>query len=166
VQASFPSGTHVIEVAPGRAHTCARASDGRVWCWGQNAWGQLGTGNGLLSYGGSATPVESLMKGATGIAAGAIDTCAIRVDGTVWCWGHNGYGELGNGLGPTNSASNEPVLALLPPVAVGLAAGNYHSCAIRIDGSLWCWGLNGAGQVGDGTYDNSRFQPVQSLFHY
>ena len=85
-------------------------------------------------------------------------TCGVRSDGTLWCWGYNYYGQLGNGL-TTDSASPVQVTTLGASVAQ-VSAQLPHTCARKTDGTLWCWGYNGYGQLGDGTTAN-RTTPVQ-----
>jgi alpha-tubulin suppressor-like RCC1 family protein len=92
------------------------------------------------------------------ISAGDEHTCGIRLDGSLWCWGYNGYGELGTG--------GKPGIAWVPK-RVGDAAwsqvdasDNGHTCGVRVDGSLWCWGNNQMGQLGTGDFD-ARLVPTQ-----
>ena len=92
------------------------------------------------------------------IALGDLHSCAIRSDGSVYCWGRNHLGQLGNGL--TGVEVNlTPVRVTGITDAVGIAVGYNHSCAIRSDGSVYCWGSNQWGQLGDGTR-TSRSTPV------
>jgi len=85
-------------------------------------------------------------------------TCAIKMDGSLWCWGDNDYGQVGDG---TNTNKNTPVRVMSSGVA-HVALGDDHTCAIKTDGSLWCWGYNGYGQLGDGT-NSSKNIPVQIM---
>src|SRR5205823_6517484 len=116
--------------------------------------GQLGDGT---TGGCHFSPVQVGTATWKTISAGLFGhTCAIRSDDSLWCWGSNVYGQLGDGT-TTNHAS---------PVQVGSAtwntvgAGGSHSCGIRSNGTLWCWGDNSSGQLGDGTTTN-RSSPVQ-----
>jgi alpha-tubulin suppressor-like RCC1 family protein len=136
----------VTAAAAGGHHTCARRSDGTVSCWGSNFNGQLGDGTT------DDRPVPGPVLGLTGVSvplAGAWHSCAIKTDGTLWCWGWDGFGQLGDG-GDVDSVT--PVRAASLGNAVARAATfNDHACASKTDGTLWCWGDNTAGQVGDGT---------------
>lgn len=136
-------------VAAGAGHTCAVLSAGSVQCWGKNDSGQLGNG----SNAGSADPVTvHTISAATQIAAGDDHTCAIAgPTGTVWCWGSNASGQLGNG-GTTDSTTPVQVTALTGVKAV--TAGAASTCAILSDGTVRCWGSNFAGQIGDNTTVN------------
>jgi len=91
------------------------------------------------------------------ISAGEYHSLAVRVDGTVWAWGYNAFGQLGNG---TTTNSSVPVQVPGIVSATGVAAGAMHSVLLRSDGSVWTWGLNGSGQLGNGTTTNSS-SPIQ-----
>jgi alpha-tubulin suppressor-like RCC1 family protein len=139
-------------------HTCATTTDGSAWCWGSNAAGQLGPAQPM----GTASTLPILMTdgggkpltGVVEIGTGAGSTCARRLDGSILCWGENMFGQLGAGL--TEGLSVEPVLVrdeTGAPLegARSLTVGFFHACAIIEPGSLVCWGLNGKGQIGDGS---------------
>lgn len=146
----------VAQLAAGGAHTCARKTDATLWCWGNNDHGQIGPGGGSLSSG----PVELTALGTetAEVTAGAAHTCVRKTNGTVWCWGDNAFGQLGDGSS-TASAAPVPVTALGASV-VEVSAGASHTCARKQDGTLWCWGDNNFGQLGDGTYDK-KTSPAQ-----
>ena len=151
-------------LAAGRAHACAGIST-KLACWGAGTAGQLGNG----ASADSATPVPvTLPKGVGGVgmvAAGWESTCVVASDEKppstqrVWCWGANASGQLGNG---TTSASNVPVQVALPDTqeAARVSVGADHACAVMPDGTVWCWGGNASGQLGDGTTTASA-TPVQ-----
>jgi len=143
-------------VAAGESHSVGIQNDGTVFTWGTKESGQTGQGAGnpsipvtLLDF----TPTAITLSGAAvqfvGIAAGSNHTLAIRNNGTLYAWGLNDFGQLGDG-------GNTPIA--FDPIQVGtdadwtvVSAGAAHSMAIKSDGSLWAWGANTYGQLGDGT---------------
>jgi alpha-tubulin suppressor-like RCC1 family protein len=143
----------VRRVAAGGSHTCAVRSDGALYCWGGNAFGQLGDGTNDTRT--SATRVTGL-SGVVEVAAGARHTCAVGAGGSVACWGDNRSGQLGDGSTEARRAPT-PVPGFSGAIAV--AAGTSHSCAVTGTGSVWCWGDNAFGQLGDGT-TTRRTTPV------
>lgn len=156
----------VDDVALGRRFACFLEGHD-VWCSGENAKGQLGFG---LAGVGSSTPLQvrditsEMVKDATAIAAGREHACAVRAGGTVWCWGANESGELGTGAAfpmppmmlPPQPAAVQVVKINGMPLTgmVAVAAGYNHTCALDGSGGVWCWGLNVADQLGDGTTTN------------
>ncbi|MCA9670538.1 MAG: hypothetical protein KC503_33305 [Myxococcales bacterium] len=128
----------VVDVGLGRFHTCA-ATKTSVQCWGRNSEGQLGAGN----FGNTAAVVTVGLGAAQQITAGARHTCALR-NNEVYCWGDNAAGQVGV-PGNTRAASPQLVAPLLLK-ARRVVAGLEHTCAIRVDGVVFCWGGNGAGQ--------------------
>ncbi|HSA55675.1 MAG TPA: protein kinase [Gemmatimonadaceae bacterium] len=141
-------------LAVGSNHSCAITRTGSAFCWGRNDDGQLGDG----STADRTTPVPVRLDGpVVSIAAGAGHTCAVSTTGTAHCWGRNTYGQLGAGVDRSSQASPSPVSGGSQFMSV--VAGSAHSCALGRDGSVWCWGRNSNGQVGDGTGDD-RLRPV------
>ncbi|HYH98847.1 RCC1 domain-containing protein, partial [Hyalangium sp.] len=137
--------TRVVAVVAGFAHSLALREDGTVWGWGDNTYGQLGTGTGLFHL----VPVRIMaLTDVVAIEARDDSAYAVRADGTVWSWGINSSGMLG--LPP--EITLQPVPAQVPGLTrvVSLAAGNIHVLALRRDGTVWSWGSNGSGAVGHG----------------
>ncbi|MFY9489080.1 MAG: hypothetical protein WAP35_10370 [Solirubrobacterales bacterium] len=137
------------KLSVGGRHTCALTTAGGVKCWGYNAFGQLG--NGTTNNSNTPVDVVGLTSGVTAIAAGGLHTCAIVGSGGVKCWGYNRSGQLGIG-----SVVDSPVAVPLSGMGsqtASIAAGLQHTCAIRTNGVLLCWGNNLNGQLGLGTYN-------------
>src|SRR5262249_358718 len=146
-----------VGISASALHTCALRNDGRIDCWGDNQFGELGnaqvsetcpyldTGR---SYPCSTDPVSTNSIQAKQVVAGFGHTCALDATGRAFCWGDNNNGQLGTG----NFASvNSPT-----PVAGGLiftqlAAGDGVTCGVTVNQAAYCWGANYAGQLGDGT---------------
>jgi alpha-tubulin suppressor-like RCC1 family protein len=128
-----------IEISAGWNHACAVRSDHSLWCWGGNGdgatgYGQLGDG----TFDNSAQPVQVVgLDNVVHVSAGGWTTCAVRTDGSAWCWGYGQQGGLGDGNG---SDSNTPVSVTAIDDARLVAVGDFHACASRADGSVWCWG--------------------------
>jgi alpha-tubulin suppressor-like RCC1 family protein len=138
-------------------HTLYRKSDGTVWAWGRNNKSQLGNGLTL----DSSTPVQSgagVLSSITAVAAGNEHSLALKSDGTVWGWGSNSNGQLGNGVTAGSQPSPVQVSGLTNVTAI--AAGVDFSLALKGDGSVWAWGYNGSGQLGDNS-TSERWTPVQ-----
>lgn len=151
-------------VSAGGFHTCALGESGAAFCWGLNVWGQVGSGavapnaDALPPFGPGAygregeANVSSPTAVATDLAfssisAGDRHTCALTRDGEAYCWGHNGFGQLGDG---TTKHRARPT-----SVAGGLAfsrisSGGTHTCGLTAEGVLHCWGGNWHGQTGVG----------------
>jgi alpha-tubulin suppressor-like RCC1 family protein len=134
-------------------HMCAIKSDGTLWCWGRNEAGQLGDN----STTNAPTPVQ--VGNDTTWVAGSVgynSTCATKSNGTLWCWGDNAYGQLGNG---STAASLVPVQLTLTSVAT-VSVADEHACAVTTGNTLWCWGKGTTGELGDGNGTSSS-SPVQ-----
>jgi alpha-tubulin suppressor-like RCC1 family protein len=138
--------TDAVAIAAGDRHTCAVRRGGDAACWGAGQHGQLGSGS--IAVGASPAPVMAL-GGATDIAAGGRHTCALGGDRTVVCWGANDAGQLGNGDPDRKQWLVAPTTSVLTD-AVAIAAGGAHTCALRSDGSVACWGNDTSGQLGEG----------------
>ena len=145
----------VIAVAAGTNHSLALKSDGTVWAWGWNSFGQLGDGSGI----NQSVPVKVYgLAGVKAIAAGGVHSLALLTDGSVMAWGGNSYGELGDG---TNTNRLTPVQVW---AGTAIACGQYHSLVLQSSGALYAWGSNSNGQLGDGTTISRRTpKPVSGL---
>lgn len=152
------SGTNWRSVSCGSTHTAAIKTDGTLWLWGQNFYGELG--NNTVTN--RSSPVQTISGGTDWkqVACGSGCTAAIKTDGTLWLWGRNTNGQLGDN---TTVPKSSPVQT----VAGGtnwksVSCGLYHTAAIKTDGTLWSWGDNTYGQLGDGTAA-SKSSPVQTI---
>lgn len=152
--------SEVIAIAGGDATAYALKRDSTVWAWGQNSQGQLGNGNHTDSY----VPIQvTSLNSIIAIAGAGGYGLALKNDGTVWAWGMNYNGELGNG---TYTNSNLPIQVNSLNNIIAIAAADddgqtyEYSLALKNDGTVWAWGYNGAGQLGNGTYATSNV-PIQ-----
>ena len=146
-------------VSAGTSYMVAIRTDGTLWAWGNNQMGQLGDGT-QISRRTSPIQVGTANDWAS-VSAGTSHTVAIRTDGSLWAWGRNHNGQLGDG---TTFSRRSPVQIGTANDWASVSAGGAHTVAIRTDGTLWAWGWNGNGQLGDGTggyRDNRRASPVQ-----
>jgi alpha-tubulin suppressor-like RCC1 family protein len=145
-------------------HTCVRKTDGTVWCWGDNSFGQLGAGAEVGAR--SAVPVPVALPAgqiAAKVSSGEIFACAMIDGGAAYCWGDNSEGQLGVGIGGANPTGSDTPMRVAPaPVARTIGAGGAHACLIGVgtDAAVYCWGENTDGQVAIGAADP---QPVPFL---
>lgn len=167
-----PSGedqlADVISVAAGFSHSLALLENGNVLAWGSNNTGQLGNENVTTSaylpvYVNGPVP-ETLLTEIIAIATGKQHSVALQANGTVWSWGDNTLGQLGNNTllnkkipvqvtGPSGTGALSNVVAI--------SAGGYHTLAITSDGSVWAWGSNAEGQLGIGSDVSYQKKPVR-----
>lgn len=158
-RAPFPA------VALGSVHSCAIVGDGALHCWGLNTSGQLGQGdvtnrgNEPDELGSALLPVDlGTGRRAVAVTAGFAHTCALLDDRSVKCWGNDDSGQLGlgdtarRGDGPGEMGDALPAVDLGPGrTAIAVSAGNAHTCVVRDDGKVACWGGNQSGQLGIGS---------------
>jgi alpha-tubulin suppressor-like RCC1 family protein len=145
-------GTTWSSVATGYMHILAIKTDGTLWTCGYNRYGQLGDGTAT-----SKTSFNTVSGGGTTwkqVAGGLYHSAAVKTDGTLWTWGYNNYGNLGNNStantsSPGTVAGGGTTWASLAPSSRGMAA------AIKTDGTLWMWGQNTYGGLGNGSTNNS-----------
>jgi len=156
VMVTKPTGvTSWTAVAGGFLHSLAIGNDGNLYVWGWNAYGQLGNGT---TNNDSIPVMVTKPTGVTSwkaVAGGGYHSLAIGNNGNLYTWGYNADGELGNG---NTTDSYTPVIVGFPTGVTSwkaVAGGGYHSLAIGNDGYLYAWGYNGAGELGNGTTNNS-----------
>ena len=135
----------VTAIAVGGNQDLALRADGSVWAWGGNSRGQLGDGTGANSD--TPVAVAGLSAGVVAIAAGDQNSLALKSDGSVWAWGRNDRGQLGDGTA-NDSEVPVPVSGMTSGVK-GIADGADFSLAMKNDGSVWGWGNNFSGQLGN-----------------
>jgi alpha-tubulin suppressor-like RCC1 family protein len=160
---ALPAGERRL-VSGGQDYTCALSEDGSAWCWGSNWNGQLGNGGAYRSgtsreYYDTPQPVVG-GHSFVSISAGLYHACALKADGSAWCWGAESAGKLGNGRDPGNGIQPNPVQVLGGHRFVELDVEATHSCGRTREGTLWCWGSNVYGGLGDGSTVH-RSTPVQ-----
>ena len=143
-EVALPDGNTVTSVSAGETHTCAVDQSGRVWCWGANDRGQLGTGAAGPDVPAPAR-VDGLPAAAVTVSAGGAHSCASLKDGRVFCWGANESGQLGDGTTVDRAGP-----AQVAGVTGTVEAGQAHTCAFTADGHGACWGADNSGQLGDG----------------
>jgi len=159
--------TSIAAVASGGYHSLALKNDGRVWAWGYNGYGQLG--DGTTTTRARPSPVPGLTNVAY-IAAGGYASFAIKNDGTVWAWGRNDCGQLGDGT--TTNRTSPMLLPGLNGVSAIAAGDGFspfdsrcgHTVALKTNGTVWAWGNDDHGQLGDGNASNRLIPgPVPTL---
>ena len=153
----------VVAVSVGGLHTKAIRADGSLWAWGRNVFGHLGDGTVTDRH----TPVK-IMDEVISLSVGVVHTVAIREDGSLWIWGAS-KGIYFTGRDEGSPFSHTPTM-IMSNVAAASAGGilfgtgsiTQYTMALRTDGSLWTWGTNASGQLGDGTTTN-RYEPIKIM---
>jgi len=143
------------QVSSARFHSVALKTDGTMWSWGAYTYGRLGDNTNVNKS--SPVQIGSLTTWYQASAGRNLTSAAIKTDGTLWSWGGNGDGQLGDGTTVNRSS----------PVQVGsltnwsqVSVGRFHTAAVKTDGTMWAWGLNSGGEIGDNTIV-SKSSPVQ-----
>ncbi len=152
-------GTNWASVSAGSVHTCARKTDGRLYCWGYDGNGRLGNGGANSD---ASTPVQ-VAGGASNwatVSAGDEHTCARKTNGRLFCWGKDVYGQLGNGGANADRTTPAQVAGGATNWA-SVSAGFNHTCARKTNGRLFCWGYDNNGQLGNGGANADRTTPAQ-----
>ncbi|MCI5604818.1 MAG: hypothetical protein MR413_04125, partial [Clostridia bacterium] len=159
----------VIDIAAGNSFSAALKADGTVWAWGLNNNYQLGINDTVTRpvpmqvYAGASSGTETYLKNITAIAAGEAHMLALSADGSVYSWGYNNWGQLGNG---TTSTATKPVKVSTLTNVVAVSANYYNSMASTLDGSVYTWGWNEYGQIGDGSYRYDTYYYDNSWGHH
>jgi alpha-tubulin suppressor-like RCC1 family protein len=134
-------------VSAGHGHTCGARTNGKLYCWGDDSRGQIGDNDDV---GATAPRRIGTFEDWANVSAGGYHSCGVRKNGKLYCWGWDANGQVGNGDQPTHRT--------LTPQRVGTfedwastSAGWIHSCGVRKNGKLYCWGNDGEDQVGNGS---------------
>lgn len=169
----------VLDVAGGGRHSLAVKDNGtsdEVWAWGAGAAGQLGDGCDLTETvttasdycGSESTPLQvrtnampntpTYLTSATAVAAGSRHSVALKSDGTVWAWGENNFGQLGNAATTSSTFAVQVKTGASTNLTgvTAIAAGGNHGLALKSDGTVWAWGANDAGQLGNASVSDSN----------
>ena len=154
---------NIVQIASHSNHTCALSSDSEVFCWGKGNKGQLGnnanSGKNLpvkvVAETGSTDPLTGIIQ----IATGGRHTCALNLEGEVFCWGYHVYGQLGDNSAATSIAYPVQVLSESGDTPLNniaqVVTGSSHTCALSNDGNVFCWGYGVNGRLGSGEGGNS-----------
>lgn len=146
-------GTGWTSVVAGGQHSCGTKTDHSSWCWGYNYDGQ----DGVATSTGTSTGLTTPVRVGTGtdwvqLTGGAEHTCGLKSDKTLWCWGDNSFGSLGVATNVGTTTANPTPLQVTGSAGwTKTDAGSSHTCAVRTDGTAWCWGYNSSGQLGNPT---------------
>jgi alpha-tubulin suppressor-like RCC1 family protein len=159
VAVTLPGGALATRVATGLRHSCAVTTTGEAYCWGSNMQAQLGDSTITDRLTPTAVKLPAGVR-AVEVSAGSASTCIVDDAGAAWCWGMNAVGQVGDGT--TGDNRRVPTAVALPAGSVvhELSLGEHHACVATESGTAYCWGDNGAGQIGDGVVVDVRPSPI------
>ncbi len=144
--------TSLVQVSAAFKHACGVDDVGHVLCWGRNEAGEIGDSS--LTY-ATAPKIVSGAEHYRLVSAHSVShTCGVTIEGTGYCWGNNGVGQLGAGIPDKNSTVPIPVAATMRWSVI--STGAYHTCGVTVDEKTLCWGFGGFGQLGNGEFGNTR----------
>jgi alpha-tubulin suppressor-like RCC1 family protein len=152
------NGTNWKQVASGAYHTAGIKKDGTLWMWGSNYCGQLGDDTTITV----SSPIQTICGGTNWkqVSCGYCHTAAIKNDGTLWMWGSNYFGELGI---DNTAFQSSPVQTICGGTNwKQVSCGDFHTVALKNDGTLWLWGKNAYGELGDETTID-KSSPIQTI---
>jgi alpha-tubulin suppressor-like RCC1 family protein len=157
VAVALPGGPEIVAVTAGDTSTCVVTGDGRVLCWGANAFGQLGA----EQPGIHTSPIEVELPGAAvAVSAGQRHTCAVLDGGGARCWGSDHLGQLGQ---TPQLIALEPVRVEIPFEATHVGVGDEHTCVADTEGRVHCWGVSTNGKLGGGFDDTPAPRAVAGV---
>ena len=150
------------QLTASESHTCALTIDNKAYCWGSNDYGQLGDGTTVNKN--TPTPVSGnhtfkQLTASIGIG-GQYHTCGLTTNHQAYCWGKNGYGQLGDN---TTTNQSTPTLVAGNHNFKQLTAGAFHTCGLTTDHQAYCWGWNGGGCLGNGEITGDNPNPLPRL---
>ncbi|MFC4819970.1 DUF3616 domain-containing protein [Dokdonella ginsengisoli] len=163
----LPAGIEWAAVDAADLHTCGLTTEGALYCWGAGNSGALGAGPGVTGDQVSpvAVDISALPPGATfvDVAVGEGHTCAVAADGTGYCWGSGGPGQLG--IGGNGATVWVPTAIDMSAMPAGtkwkrLSAGSIHTCGVTTGGDAYCWGNTTYGRIGSDQFDTNVYSPV------
>ncbi|UOQ74975.1 T9SS type A sorting domain-containing protein [Hymenobacter cellulosilyticus] len=153
------TATNWTQVSTGSANTAAVRADGTLWTWGDNGTGRLGLGYETPGYVTTPQQADAALVTLSLAASRSSFSAGIRPNGVLVMWGNNNRGQLGNGT-TSFTANSRPAPVGTATNWVQVSTGSSHTLAVRADGTLWAWGNNSQGRLGDGTQDD-KTSPVQ-----
>ncbi|MBF0207223.1 MAG: hypothetical protein HQK53_10080 [Oligoflexia bacterium] len=152
-------GVGSISSSAGGHHNCVLKSDDSIWCWGDNSYFQLGSGE-INPYESTPATIPDISN-IDSIVSGNSFSCALKNDGSIWCWGISDSGELGF---CDAAGSISTPMAVSGAGSSGVSSihsgGGGHTCALKTDNSLWCWGPNSSGEIGIGNSTTIQCTPA------